>query len=106
MNKTESTREEWPLQPWPARRGSMLDRRRSDMTQTAAVSSRAGARRWLLFVSVPILVVAGVAVAMARMHAGDAGSGPALVGAFTSTAPADQGLAVLILEHRRAVHGP
>jgi hypothetical protein len=72
--------------------------------KSAAVSSRASARGWLLLVSVPILVVA--AMAMARMHVGDAGSSPAVVSAFTSSAPADQGLAVLTLEHRRAVHGP
>ena len=106
MNRTESTREEWPFQPWPARRGPLFDRRRHDMTQTAAVISRAGARRWLLLVSIPVLVVGVAAVAMARMHAGDIGSSAAVVSELSSSAPVDRGLAVLILEHRRAIHGP
>ena len=106
MNRTESTREEWPFRPWPARRGILFNRRRHDMTQTGAVSPRAGARRWLLLVLIPVLVVGVAAVAMARMHAGDIGSGAAVVSKLSSSAPSDQGLAVLILEHRRAVHGP
>jgi len=73
------------------------------MTQTIAVGSRAGARRWLLLVSIPVLVVGIAAVAMARMHTG---SGAAVVRELSSSAPADRGLALLILEHRRAVHGP
>ena len=76
------------------------------MTQTAAVISRAGARRWLLLVSIPVLVVGVAAVAMARMHAGDIGSSAAVVSELSSCAPVDRGLAVLILEHRRAIHGP
>jgi len=57
MSRIESTRENWPFQPWPARRGNTPYRWDDETAKPDTVVSRRASRTWLLLALVPILVV-------------------------------------------------
>jgi len=104
MSRIESTRENWPFQPWPARRGNTLCRWEDEPARTGTVISRTAARRWLLFTLVPIFVLGLASITVAHWRT-DGGCGPSSEKSLGDSACPDQRLATLVSEHRRVVRG-
>ena len=105
MNRIGSAREDWPFQPWPARRGNTLGRWGDDMPVRGTAISHLTAGRWLLLALVPVLVVGLAGVAVARLVADDAGSEASSENSRGDSACSDRHVAALVREHRRAVRG-
>ena len=105
MNRIGSTREDWPFQPWPARRRDTLARWEEDTPATGVAISRTAAHRWLLLALVPILVVGLAGVAVANLGFDEAGSEASSEKGLGNSVCPDQRVAALVREHSRAVHG-
>ena len=100
MHRIESTRYDWPFQPWPGR-GNTLPAWDDEAAHAHAVVLPKWARRRSLFVLVPLLVVALTAAAVVRwfVHDGDAGASPPI--SLSGAASPDPRIAVSLLEHLR-----